>query len=191
MGQSYDALTPELRTWFAQQKVFFVATAPLQADGHVNCSPKGGDTFRVVNDRMVAYLDVTGSGIETIAHLRENGRIVLMFCAFEGPPKVLRLHGKAEVLYPGNPDFDRLLPSFPTYPGIRSIIRVTLDRIADSCGYNVPRLDFVERRDALARWSAGKGEPALADYRCKNNLNSIDGLPGYLPAAATNADPAG
>ncbi len=139
MGGSYDGITPELSTWLEQQRVFFVATAPLAADGFINCSPKGLDSFRILAPRDVAYVDLTGSGVETIAHARENGRIVFMFCAFEGPPKIVRLHGKSEVLLPGSPEFQTVAPRFPAYLGHRAIIRARLTRISESCGYGVPR----------------------------------------------------
>ena len=116
MGKTYDGLSPELAAWLAAQQMFCVATAPLAADGHVNCSPKGRDTFRVLGEHEVAYLDLTGSGIETIAHLQENGRIVLMFCAFAGPPKIVRLHGRGRAIYPGGAEFERLAPQFPPLP---------------------------------------------------------------------------
>src|SRR6476620_1010777 len=117
MGKLYDGITPELADWLNQQRMFFVATAPVAADGLVNCSPKGMDTFRVLGPREVAYLDLTGSGIETVAHLRENGRIVLMFCAFTGPPKIVRLHGTGEVCTIGSAEFGKLGALFPDYPG--------------------------------------------------------------------------
>ena len=138
MGSTYPSIDGELAGFLSAQHVFFVATAPLDADGHVNLSPKGHDTFRVVDPYTVAYLDLTGSGIETVAHLRENARIVFCFCAFEGPPRIVRLHGRGEVLEPSAPDFAKLLPLFPAFEGVRSIIRVELRRIADSCGYAVP-----------------------------------------------------
>ncbi|MGE3311979.1 MAG: pyridoxamine 5'-phosphate oxidase family protein [Limisphaerales bacterium] len=179
MGKTHPELSGELREWLAQQKIFFVATAPLSKDGHVNCSPKGADTFRVLGDREVAYLDLTGSGIETIAHIRENGRLVIMFCAFEGPPRILRLHGRGEVVLPGDRDFTALLQRFPEYPGARAILRMTVTRISDSCGYSVPRFDHVGHRDALDRWADKKGVEGLADYRREKNRVSIDGIPGY------------
>src|SRR5262245_38358788 len=120
MGKLYETLTPDLQQWLAQQKLFFVATAPLSQDGHINCSPKGGDAFRVLNEHEVAYLDLTGSGIETAAHIQENERIVIMFCAFEGAPKIVRLHGKGEVVYPSDPDFTHLQARFANHAGIRS-----------------------------------------------------------------------
>ena len=179
MGKLYESLNPELQHWLGQQKIFFVATAPLAQDGCVNCSPKGGDTFRVLSERQVAYLDLTGSGIETAAHVQENGRIVIMCCAFSGPPKILRLHGRGAVIYPHHPDFAVLSRQFPSHVGARAVIRVTLTRISDSCGYGVPRLDFVSTREALDQWSEKKGEDELARYRASKNQASIDGIPGY------------
>jgi len=181
MEKGAEGITPELRSWLERQKVFFVATAPLSGAGHVNCSPKGGDTFRILGAKEVAYLDLTGSGIETVAHLKENGRIVLMFCAFDGPPKIVRLHGRGEVIRPGDGRFDKLLAGFKSYPGVRSLIKVTLDRISDSCGYGVPLYEFRGERDALRKWAEKKGVNGLEDYRSSENQNSIDGLPGLFP----------
>src|SRR5437016_9258320 len=135
MATVFDGIDGDLQQWIEQQHLFFVATAPLSETGHVNCSPKGMDTFCVLGPRDVAYLDMTGSGIETVAHLRENGRIVFMFCAFAGPPKIVRLHGTGEVLTPGSPDYAKLRALFSDYPGARAIVRVRLARIGDSCGY--------------------------------------------------------
>jgi hypothetical protein len=179
MGKLYESITPELQDWLAEQTVFFVATSPLAQDGHVNCSPKGGDTFRVLGDRQVAYLDLTGSGIETAAHLQENGRIVIMFCAFAGPPSIVRLHGKGEVIYPNNSDFAGLQQRFPEHAGIRAIIRVKVNRISDSCGHGVPLMNFVARRDLIEKWSKTKGLQGLAEYRAAKNRFSIDGVAGY------------
>lgn len=181
MGKLYDEITPELADWLGRQRVFFVATAPLAADGHLNCSPKGMDAFRTLGPREVAYLDLTGSGVETIAHLRENGRIVFMFCAFEGPPKIVRLHGTGEVVTKGVPDYERLRALFPDYPGARAIIRADLTRISDSCGYAVPRYDFAGERDALVRWAESKGTDGLTRYRHEKNGRSLDDLPGLEP----------
>lgn len=178
MGKSYDEISPELREWIAAQKLFFVASAPLAAAGHVNCSPKGGDTFRVLGPNEVAYADLTGSGIETVAHLRENGRIVVMFCAFEGAPKIVRLHGRGEVIEPGDADFEALKTHFPELAGLRAIIRIGVARVSDSCGYAVPFFDYVKPRDTLDRWAEAKGPAGLADYRAQKNRASIEGLPG-------------
>jgi len=178
MGKHYDTLTSELEAWLAQQKVFFVSTAPLSADGHLNCSPKGSDTFRVLGGREVAYLDFTGSGIETVAHIQENSRIVIMFCAFSGAPRIVRLHGKGRVIYPNTGDFERLKALFPHSVSTRAIIGVTLTRISDSCGWGVPLYDFAGSRDALEKWANQKGAEGLSEYRVAQNRTSIDGLPG-------------
>lgn len=183
MGKLHDVLSPELRAWIEAQHVFFVATAPLAGEGLVNCSPKGMDTLRVIGEREIAYLDLTGSGVETIAHLRENGRIVFLFCAFDGPPKIVRLHGRGDVLLPGSKEWERLRPAFPAYPGARAIVRAKLTRISDSCGFGVPRLDYVGERDTLVRSAEAKGDDALRKYRNEKNARSLDGLPGLEPAS--------
>jgi len=177
MGKAYQEISPTLGEWIRAQKMFFVATAPLAPDGLINCSPKGMDTFRVLGPRSVAYLDLTGSGVETIAHLRENGRIVFTFCAFRGPPKIVRLHGHGEVLLADHPDFAALRAMFPEYPGVRSVIRAELSRVSDSCGYAVPRYDYVEDRDTLERWAERKGPSGIVAYREEKNARSLDGLP--------------
>jgi hypothetical protein len=180
MGKVYDAIEPELAGWLTAQQMFFVATAPLGQDGLINCSPKGLDTFRILGPREVAYLDLTGSGIETIAHLQENGRIVFMFCGFTGRPSIVRLHGRGRVLLAGTPDYESLRPSFPEYPGVRAIVRATLERISDSCGYAVPLYDFRSQRNTLVRWAESKGPEGLPEYRRKKNARSLDGLPGLV-----------
>ncbi len=177
MGKTLDSITPELREWIAEQQMFTVATAPLSGEGHVNCSPKGGDTFRVLGDREVAYLDFTGSGAETIAHLRENGRIVILFAAFSGPPRIVRLHGRGEAIFARDPRFPSAMAHFQSAPGVRSIIRVTVTRVSSSCGYSVPRYNYVGPRDTLTKWCSAKSEEELSDYRRKKNRVSIDGLP--------------
>jgi hypothetical protein len=179
MGQIYDRIDADLAAWIAQQHVFFVATAPLSVDGHVNLSPKGGDALRVVGPLEVAYTDYTGSGAETAAHLRENGRIVLMLCAFDGPPKIVRLHGRGAVLLPGQPEFDRIEPSFPANLGTRAIVHVTVTRVATSCGYGVPLLEFRSDREALDRCAEKFGSEGLREYRAAKNQMSIDGLPAF------------
>ena len=186
MGKSYDGITAELANWIERQRMFFVATAPLAEDGLINCSPKGMDTFRVLGPREAAYLDLTGSGVETIAHARENGRIVFMFCAFDGPPKIVRLHGRSEVLLPDSPEFQRIASLFPAHVGHRAIIRAFLTRVSDSCGYGVPRYDYAGERDTLIRWSAAKGPEGLRKYRREKNARSLDGLPGLSVAAHSN-----
>jgi Pyridoxamine 5'-phosphate oxidase len=178
MGMLYEEITDELAAWINQQHMFFVATAPLAASGHVNCSPKGLDALRILGSRAIAYLDVTGSGAETAAHLRENGRIVFMFCEMTGTPKILRLHGVGSVILPESAQWDELAPNFPTHPGARSIVRAEITRIADSCGFGVPKYEFVRQRRGLSTWAEAKGVDGLASYRAECNRRSIDGLPG-------------
>ena len=178
MGKQYDEISPELGTWLGQQHVFFIATSPLASDGHVNCSPKGMDTFRILGPRRVAYLDLTGSGVETVAHFRENGRIVFMFAAFAGPPKIVRLHGTAEVITPESPEWSDVSGSFPDQPGARAIISASLDRISDACGWGVPEFAYVKERDALHRASESATVEQMNAYWRENNSRSVDGLPG-------------
>jgi hypothetical protein len=176
--------------FIGRQHVFFVGTAPDAPEGHLNVSPKGLDTFRILGPRSVAYLDLTGSGIETVAHLRENGRIVLMFCAFAGPPKIVRLHGQGRVVPEHDPEFAALLPEFSLNEDAlalaRGIVVVETTRISDSCGFVVPRMDLVAERDQLMRWGeqqqAKNGEVWKERYIAANNARSIDSLPGYDPA---------
>lgn len=181
MGKDYPEITPKIADWVGRQKMFFVATAPLSGGGMVNCSPKGMDTFRILDPTTVAYLDLTGSGVETIAHLGENGRIVIMMCAFEGPPLIHRFHGRGEALIKGTPEYDALIGHFEELPGTRSIIRVSVDRISDSCGYSVPLYDYKADRDGLLKWAATKGPEGIANYQKENNAISVDGIPSNLP----------
>jgi len=178
MGKVYDGLDQALTRFIRAQHMFFVATAPLDCGGHINLSPKGLDTFRILDPKTVAYVDLTGSGIETASHLRENGRIVVMFCAFAGAPKILRLHGRGEVIEPNHPRFRDYDSMFPHFEGVRAIIVVLLERISDSCGYGVPLYRYEGGRTQLAAWARRKGIDGLAEYRAKNNRASIDGLPG-------------
>jgi hypothetical protein len=178
VGRLYDGIDDRLASWLTAQPVFFVASAPLAPDGHVNLSPKGAPGCLVVTGpRRVAYLDLTGSGAETIAHLRENGRITIMCCAFDGPPRIVRLYGRGSVALPGDPLFSELIGLFPARDGTRSIVAVDVERVADSCGYGVPRMTFDAHRDNLQRWAAQKTAAELAAYRAGKNSASIDGLP--------------
>lgn len=176
MAKRYQALTDEMADWIAQQHIFFVASAPLSTAGHVNCSPKGGDSFRIIDSSTVAYQDMTGSGAETIAHLRENGRIVVMFCGFEGRPKIIRLHGNGQVILEDHAEYAALSRRFPQRLGQRAIIRIHLTRISTSCGFGVPTYNFVAQRDALDSWAASKDSVQLDAYRREKNAKSIDGL---------------
>ena len=177
MGRLYDGITPEVVAWIREQRILFVATAPTASSGHINCSPKGLDTFRILGPRSVGYLDLTGSGAETIAHVRENGRILFMFCALSGPPKIMRLHGSGEVILPTSSHWDLLRPLFPEYPGARSIIRAEITRISDSCGDGVPIYTYQGERTTLCHWAETKGIEGLDLYRREKNRHSIDGLP--------------
>ena len=190
MGRVYDTIDDTTRQWLARQPMFFVATAPNDPDGHVNLSPKGAaGAFRVLDPTRVAYVDLVGSGVETVAHLRENGRIVLMFCAFAGPPKIVRLHGEGRVVPNDDPEFATLLAEFSLDDDARALARgivvVEATRISDSCGFVVPRMDLVSQRDQLMRWGeqqhAKNGESWQERYVAANNAQSIDGLPGYDP----------
>jgi Pyridoxamine 5'-phosphate oxidase len=189
MGQVYSELDDRLMRFIAEQPIFFVATAPsLTADGaggHVNVSPKGyRDTLAILDPLTVAYLDLTGSGAETIAHVRQNGRITLMFCSFGRTPKILRVYGKGQVVLPGDRDWPGLAAHFPAAGGKgtgrgnqRAIVLVRAERIADSCGYAVPEMELTAERDLLTKWSERRSADDLKGYRAKYNTESIDGLP--------------
>jgi hypothetical protein len=187
VGKIFERIDDHQREWIAEQALFFVGTAPLAADGHVNVSPKGPiGSLRVLDDHTVAYLDIVGSGAETIAHLRENGRIVVMLCAFEGPPRILRLHGRGEVVTPDDDRFAELAERCAfAEPAIeesrRSIVVVDVSRIADSCGYGVPLMSYEGEREHARRWAEKKlrvgGREAIVDYQRTKNAESIDGLP--------------
>jgi hypothetical protein len=179
MSKPHENIDPELADWLSQQRVFFVATAPLSGDGHINASPKGGEAFRVLGPLEVAYQDYTGSGAETAAHLTENGRIVIMFCALDGPPKIVRLHGHGTVITPDHPPFAELVSRYPPHAGTRAFIHVSVTRVSSSCGFSVPFFDFRGNRDALDRWTANKTPEDLQAYRAKKNKTSIDGLPAF------------
>jgi Pyridoxamine 5'-phosphate oxidase len=178
MADRFSSLGPDLAQWWSEQAVFFVATAPGGDAGHVNLSPKGLDTFRVLADDRVAYLDLTGSGVETIAHVRDNGRITLMACAFGGNPRICRIYGRGVVHPFGSPEFDALALEFPDLPGRRSIIDVAIERVTTSCGYGVPLLDLVDDRERLVEWAKAKGDDGVTAYWENKNTLSIDGLPG-------------
>jgi len=176
MGEQYQTLDGFLRRFIAKQHIFFVATAPLGGTGHLNLSPKGLNTLRIIDSRRIAYLDHVGSGAETIAHLRENGRIVVMLCAFDGPPKVVRLHGTGEVVEPEDDNWKALREYFPATPGGRAIINIDVHRMSDSCGFGIPEYQFVRERTQLPDWTAKKKD-GLRAYQLENNSQSIDGLP--------------
>jgi hypothetical protein len=180
VGQLPTLIDDRLRRFLAGQHLFFVATAPSEADGHVNVSPKGRDSFRVLDDQTVGYLDFVGSGIETAAHLRQNGRICIMFCAFDGPPNIVRLHGRGQVVERHDEGFDTLKERFPgaSAPNARAIVVVRVTRISDSCGYGVPLFHYEGERTQLEAWAERKGPDGVREYQRKKNHSSIDGLPG-------------
>jgi hypothetical protein len=186
MGQTFARIPDDFAGWLEKQPVFFVATAPADPETHINVSPRGLDAFRVLDAERVAWLDLTGSGVETIAHLKADeagGRITLMFCAFEGSPRIVRLYGRGRVREPGDSAYDELRPHFPDLPGVRAIIDVAVDRVSSSCGFGVPLMEFVGGREELVESARRKGEAKMAAYRARKNTESIDGLPGLEPAA--------
>lgn len=178
MAKVFDGIGDAIRAWVNEQKIFFLSTAPLSEGGLVNCSPKGYDCFRILDARHVAYLDLTGSGVETIAHVQENGRIVFMFCSFDQTPRIVRFHGKAQVFEKGTPGFQSLMVHFEPRPGMRSIIYATVTRVSDSCGYGVPRFQYMGERDTLVNYWENKGETATDEYQRTQNAKSLDGLEG-------------
>jgi len=188
VGKVFEGLDAKLAKWIGRQRLFFVATAPSNGEGHVNCSPKGGiETFRILDEHTIAYLDLIGSGIETVAHLRENGRIVVMFCAFEGPPRIVRLHGRGTVTQLGEPGFAELQRSLrfdsleTASVGARGIVTVHVERIADSCGYGIPRMRYEGTRTQQMAWYQSRlklGPNGVLDYAVEENAASLDGLPG-------------
>ncbi len=182
MGKVYDQIDEKLAAFIGRQHLFFVGTAPDSPDGHLNVSPKGLDTFRILGPNSVAYLDLTGSGIETVAHLRQNGRVTILFCAFEGRPLILRLYGRGRVVEPGDPDWDGLIAEFPEYPGVRSVIVVDVDRVADSCGYAVPLYEYKGERPQLIAYAQKKGPEGMERYKARKNRTSIDGIAGLRSA---------
>lgn len=186
MAKTYDQITPDLAAFIEKQPLFFVASAPLSASGHVNLSPKGLDSLRILSPTRVAYVDVTGSGNETAAHLLENGRITFMFCAFEGPPNILRLYGAGHSVQPADPAWAELSQRFTLYPGTRQIIVADITRVQTSCGYGVPLMDLVGQRETMVRWAESLGEETLAIKRQEHNARSLDGLP--TPLAPTERD---
>lgn len=182
MGKIHERLDDKLIEFIVRQHMFFVGTAPDSPDGHLNVSPKGLDTFRILGPNSVAYLDLTGSGIETVAHLHQNGRITILFCAFEGRPLIVRVYGRGRVVEPDDDAWDDLIAEFPEYPGVRSIIVVDLDRIADSCGFAVPLYEHKGERSQLIAYAEKKGPEGMERYKAQKNRASIDGIAGLRSA---------
>lgn len=178
MGKIFDGIDDSLATWIAAQPMWFVATAPLAAAGRVNVSPRGHDSFSVLGPHQVAWVDYTGSGVETIAHLQENGRVCVMFASFDQRPRIVRLHGRGAVLLPGQPGFDVVVARHPAHPSTRAVVTVEVERVSDSCGYGVPVMELVGERDLLRLGAEKRGPQGLEAYRAERNASSIDGLPG-------------
>lgn len=191
MGKTYAEIDARLENWMARQHMFFVATAPLSAEDSVNLSPKGNDTLRVLDPHTLLYLDSGGSGIETVAHLRENARIVVMMCSFGNAPKIYRFHGKGIVITPLDAGFDALAAHFSgTELGIRNLIKIDVTRISDSCGYGVPIYDFVSARRTAVEYAKAHDADEIRETLSQSNANSIDGLPGISKAEAHGYKPA-
>lgn len=180
MGKFSDSIQDAHAKFIEHQKMFFVATAPLAAAGHINLSPKGLDSFRVLSPTQVAYLDITGSGNETSAHILENGRITFMFCAFDGPPNILRLYGTGRTILPGDAEWEQYISLFGTPPAIRQIIVADIHKVQTSCGYSVPFYEYSGERDHAVKWAEKKGAEGLELYKSEKNMVSIDGLPTAL-----------
>jgi hypothetical protein len=178
MGKVFDGIDETLRRWIDAQPMWFVATAPLAADGLVNLSPRGGDSFSVLDQHRVGWVDFTGSGVETIAHLRENRRICIMFASFDKRPRIVRLHGQGDVHLPGTPTFAEVTALHPAHPSTRAVIAVEVERVSDSCGWGVPVVEVTDERDLMRPFADKNGPEGMDAYRAKKNATSLDGLPG-------------
>jgi len=176
MGTVYSSILPQHEEFIRKQRIFFVGSAPLSADGHVNISPKGHDVLRIFSPNEVAYLDLTGSGNETSAHLIDNGRMTFMFLAFEGPPMILRLYGKGKVVLPDSPEWNDMAKHFDILPGYRQIIHAEIETVKTSCGFSVPFDSYMGERDTLQQWAINKSEQGLEEYRKEKNTISMDGI---------------
>jgi len=176
MGKENEYITEDHRAFIEDQKMFFVCTSPLSAEGHINLSPKGFDCFRVLSPTRVGYLDITGSGNETSAHLLENGRITFMFCAFDGPPKILRLYGKGKTVLPGDTEWNKLSEQFTILPATRQLIIADIFMVKSSCGFGVPVYSYEGERDHAIKWAEKKGPEGLEEYKKEKNMISMDGL---------------
>jgi len=180
MGKEMAEISAEHKSFIGDQHLFFVTTAPLNEEGHINLSPKGFDCFRVLSPTRVGYLDIVGSGNETSAHLLENGRITFMFCAFDGPPKILRLYGRGKTVLPGDNEWNELSKQFTILPATRQIIVADIFKVKSSCGFGIPLYDYKEERDHAIKWVEKKGEDGLEEYKKEKNMVSMDGLPAPI-----------
>ncbi len=177
MGKLTTSISENDKTFIARQQLFFVSTAPLHANGHINLSPKALDSFRILSPSRVAYLDIVGSGNETSAHILENGRISFMFCSFDGPPNILRLYGQGFTVLPGDEQWNELSKNFTLLPATRQIIVADIFHVQNSCGFGIPYYKYIGERDHAEKWAAKKGADGLEEYKKEKNLQSIDGLP--------------
>ena len=180
MAKFFDSILEQHREFIGKQKMFFVSSAPLSASGHVNLSPKGIDSFRILSPNNVAYMDIIGSGNETSAHILENGRITFMFCAFEGPPNILRLYGKGRTVLSGDADWNELADHFELQLATRQIIVANIHKVQTSCGFSVPLYEYLGERDHAGKWALNKGAEGLEAYKAEKNRISLDGLPTAL-----------
>lgn len=180
MAKFLEKIDDKIRAFIGEQKMFFTASAPLSGDGRVNLSPKGIDTFRVLDENTVCYLDLTGSGNETAAHIAENGRLTVMFCSFAGKPLILRLYGRGEVVRPSSEKWLDLTVNFDDFPGERQIVVLHVESLQTSCGFGVPLYDFVGDRNELIEWAERKGVDGIDSYWREKNRTSIDGLPTQI-----------
>jgi len=189
MSKTYASLDDQLMAFIGRQRMFFVATAPRSDEGHVNLSPKGHDAFRILGPNKAAYCDLGGSGIETVAHIRENGRITIMFCAFEGAANIVRIYGQGEVIQFDDPRFEPMIVAhFPKWPYARNIILIHIERVMDSCGWSIPFFDYKGERDQLERYIEHKPLEEWRASRVAKNAQSIDGLPGIVQASGRAAE---
>jgi len=178
VGKVFEGIDEGLAQWISAQPLWFVATAPLAAEGHVNVSPRGYDSLRILGPDRVAWVDYTGSGVETIAHVRENGRLCLMFASFDHRPRVVRLHGRGRIALPGEAAYVDVVARCPAHPSTRAVVIVDVQRVSESCGWGVPVMDLVDERDLLRLSADKKGPEGMNSYRTLKNATSIDGLPG-------------
>lgn len=180
MAKFFERIDDRISKFISEQKMFFTASAPISLEGRINLSPKGIDTFRVLDEKTVCYLDLTGSGNETAAHIKENGRLTIMFCSFAGAPLILRLYGNGEIVHKNSEKWEELSKNFDEFPGSRQIIILNIDTVQTSCGFGIPLYEYKEDRTTLLDWAKNKGEEKVENYRREKNQTSIDGLPTGL-----------
>ena len=186
MGKVFDGIDEQLADWITAQPMWFVATAPLASTGHVNLSPRGNGGLSLLGTHRLAWVDYTGSSAETLAHVRENGRVTVMWCSYDRRPRIVRVHGRGSVALPGTAVFDEVVALHPAHPSTRAVVVVDVDRVSDSCGYGVPVMELVGERDLLRPGAEKRGPDGLAAYRREKNAVSLDGLPALDPPPAAS-----